>query len=185
MDLCHYHWRWFQPKNWVMIWFCFANHLIWGSRWHFSWTRRKSIRQVEIFRLIELDTSIQLSLSNPCFPPARFMIRNTFFSCEFGPKYHTLIKIFVHPVGRPTIFFDAAGGSSPLLMVWSVSVHHEMFFFPRECSVHHEMTARRRLLCSCVRAKTDARNLHREGCDLLHDKLLCLVFLGVVWNGEG
>jgi len=67
------------------------------------------------------------------------MIRNTFFSCEFGPKYHTLIKIFVHPVGRPTIFFDAAGGSSPLLMVWSVSVHHEMFFFPRECSVHHEM----------------------------------------------
>ena len=139
MDLCHYHWRWFQPKNWVMIWFCFANHLIWGSRWHFSWTRRKSIHQVEIFRLIELDTSIQLSLSNPCFPPARFMIRNTFFSCEFGPKYHTLIKIFVHPVGRPTIFFDAAGGSSPLLMVWSVSVHHEMFFFPRECSVHHEM----------------------------------------------
>ena len=79
MDLCHYHWRWFQPKNWVMIWFCFANHLIWGSRWHFSWTRRKSIHQVEIFRLIELDTSIQLSLSNPCFPPARFMIRNTFF----------------------------------------------------------------------------------------------------------
>ena len=111
MDLCHYHWRWFQPKNWVMIWFCFANHLIWGSRWHFSWTRRKSIHQVEIFRLIELDTSIQLSLSNPCSPPARFMIRNTFFFLRIWPKIPHMIKIFVQPVGRPTIFFDAAGGA--------------------------------------------------------------------------
>ena len=148
MDLCHYHWRWFQPKNWVMcnmsisllIWFCFDSHLIWGRRWHFSWTRRKSIHQVEIFSLInlmplasliELDTSIQLSLSNPCSPPARFMIRNTFFSCEFGPKYHTLIKIFVHPVGRPTIFFDAAGGAQVPYWWFGQYLFIMRCFFPR------------------------------------------------------
>ena len=114
MDLCHYHWRWLQPKNWVMIWFCFANHLIWGSRWHFSWTRRKSIHQVEIFRLIELDTSIQLSLSNPCFPPCTIHDQKYLFFLRIWSKIPHIDKNICAPGGKTYNFLWCSRGLKSL-----------------------------------------------------------------------
>jgi len=60
-----------------------------------------------------------------------------FFSCEFGPKYHTLIKIFVHPVGRPTIFFDAAGGAQVPYWWFGQYLFIMRCFFSE--NIHHEM----------------------------------------------